>query len=117
MCKCIICGNELLTGDIHWEQGLCNQCYNFKSLSNRREEYIQSLKQQLAEKDKKIANIRHQVCEEIRENAQQKRIYRETSGSTSIAVAAGILKPEGVEYIILYTIPESVLNQIEQGEE
>lgn len=22
------CGNEILTGDIHWEMGLCNNCYN-----------------------------------------------------------------------------------------
>lgn len=28
---------------------------------------IQEIKKQLAEKDKEIANIRHQVCEEIRE--------------------------------------------------
>lgn len=28
MSKCIECGNELLTGDIHWEMGLCNNCYN-----------------------------------------------------------------------------------------
>lgn len=61
MSKCVICGNELLTGDIHWEQGMCNQCYNIKRypdpyfelkidkrLLGRREEYIQSLEQQLA---------------------------------------------------------------------
>ena len=28
MSKCVLCGRELLTGDIHWEQGLCNECYN-----------------------------------------------------------------------------------------
>lgn len=68
MSKCVICGNELLTGDIHWEQGMCNQCYNInrypdpyfelktdKRLLGRREGYIQSLEQQLAGKDKRIA--------------------------------------------------------------
>lgn len=28
MSKCVNCGNEILTGDIHWEMGLCNNCYN-----------------------------------------------------------------------------------------
>ena len=28
MSKCVKCGNEILTGDIHWEMGLCNNCYN-----------------------------------------------------------------------------------------
>ena len=68
MSKCISCGIELMTGDIHWEQGLCNQCWNVqhypdpyfeitcdKRLLSRREEYIQSLEQQLAEKDHRIA--------------------------------------------------------------
>lgn len=27
MSKCILCGNELLTGDIHWESGMCNACW------------------------------------------------------------------------------------------
>ena len=28
MSKCVLCGNELLTGDIHWQSGMCNQCWN-----------------------------------------------------------------------------------------
>lgn len=28
MSKCVKCGHEILTGDIHWEMGLCNKCYN-----------------------------------------------------------------------------------------
>ena len=28
MSKCVSCGNELVTGDVHWEMGLCNQCWN-----------------------------------------------------------------------------------------
>ena len=28
MSKCSKCGNELLTGDSHWELGWCNNCYN-----------------------------------------------------------------------------------------
>jgi len=27
MSKCVLCGRELVTGDVHWEQGLCNECY------------------------------------------------------------------------------------------
>ena len=26
--KCSQCGKELVTGDIHWEMGICNHCYN-----------------------------------------------------------------------------------------
>lgn len=28
MSKCILCGNELLTGDIHWQSGMCNKCWD-----------------------------------------------------------------------------------------
>ena len=28
MSKCVKCGHEILTGDIHWGMGLCNNCYN-----------------------------------------------------------------------------------------
>lgn len=68
MSKCIICGRELLTGDVHWEIGQCNECYDIghkradpyfeiqcdTRLLRKREEYIKSLEQQLAEKDKEI---------------------------------------------------------------
>lgn len=28
MSRCIYCGNELLTGDFHWQQCICNTCYD-----------------------------------------------------------------------------------------
>lgn len=36
MSKCVSCGNELVTGDVHWQQGLCNKCYEeeFNQLKN-----------------------------------------------------------------------------------
>ena len=65
--KCSNCGRELVTGDIHWEQGLCNQCWNvyrhekmpipqYVDMLNKEIYELQNenLKQQLAEKDKEI---------------------------------------------------------------
>lgn len=33
MSKCNICMRELVTGDVHWEIGMCNECYN-KHINN-----------------------------------------------------------------------------------
>lgn len=86
MSKCISCGRELITGDIHWEQGLCNQCWNvYRHEKTPITQYVdmlykeiyelqnENLKQQLAEKDKQESEIRaderRKVCEEIKWNA------------------------------------------------
>lgn len=71
MSKCVLCGRELLTGDVHWEQGLCNECYNKTKNSDPyfdvvvdkrkiqiREKYIEDLEKQLAEKDKEIETLK-----------------------------------------------------------
>lgn len=80
MSKCIICGNELLTGDIHWEMGLCNKCYNelykdhnthisldkmwlkltqdFRDENEQLQTKITDLQSQLAEKDKRIKQLK-----------------------------------------------------------
>ena len=79
MSKCVNCGHELLTGDIHWEMGLCNNCYNelykdhktyisldkmwlklaqdFRDENEKLQDKIADLEAKLAEKDKKIETI------------------------------------------------------------
>lgn len=72
MSKCALCGRELLTCDVCWEQGLCNECYNKTKNSDPyfdvvvdkrkiqiREKYIEDLEQQLTEKDKEIATLKN----------------------------------------------------------
>ena len=78
MSKCVKCGNEILTGDIHWEMGLCNNCYNelykdhkthisldkmwlnlaqsFRDENEKLQEKISDIEAKLAEKDKAIEN-------------------------------------------------------------
>ena len=78
MSKCIQCGNEILTGDIHWEMGLCNNCYNelykdhkthisldkmwlklaqsFRDDNEKLQDKVADLEAKLAEKDKAIEN-------------------------------------------------------------
>lgn len=68
MSKCLICGNELVTGDIHWEQGMCNMCWN-KTFNKDMEvaevdlidiykDKILILEQRLAKKDKEILMLK-----------------------------------------------------------
>lgn len=73
MSKCILCGNELLTGDIHWEQGLCNYCYKKTEYPNPfqiiydkrkldiREKYIEKLEQE----NKILKEALELACEKI----------------------------------------------------
>ena len=70
MSKCVICGKELLTGDIHWAIGLCNACYN-KTYKSDEQRYVDMLNKEnsellvnsLAEKDKLIAELQKQLGE------------------------------------------------------
>lgn len=72
MSKCLICGNELVTGDIHWEQGMCNVCWNKTfnkdievvgfDLIDIYKDKILILEQQLAEKDRKIKRLKYQLA-------------------------------------------------------
>lgn len=83
MSKCIKCGNEILSGDIHWEMGLCNKCYNklykyhnthisldkmwlklaqdFRDENEQLQTKINDLQSQLAEKEKEIEEYKR-IC-------------------------------------------------------
>lgn len=112
MSKCLICGNELITGDIHWEQGMCNVCWNKTfnkdievvgvDLIDIYKDKILILEQQLAEKEKEI---RHQVCDEIKEK---------------ILICLELPKEEWVWYCDSYVgvgLIKEILDQIEQAKE
>lgn len=82
MSKCVKCGNEILTGDIHWEMGLCNNCYNelykdhkthisldkmwlelaimFRDENDKLQSKIADLEAKLAEKDEEIEKLKTQ---------------------------------------------------------
>lgn len=76
MSKCGICGNEILTGDIHWAIGICNNCYN-KLYKSDEQKYVDILHKEnsellvnsLAEKDKQIAELKQQLEEKDEEIA------------------------------------------------
>ncbi|MGN0961296.1 MAG: hypothetical protein ACI4PF_03765, partial [Christensenellales bacterium] len=60
MSKCVNCGDELLTGDIHWEKGLCNNCYNELpkgnvNLNTNLENMFNAYSKILEEKDQQLA--------------------------------------------------------------
>lgn len=79
MSKCVKCGNEILTGDIHWEMGLCNNCYNelykdhkthisldnmwlklaqdFRDENEKLQDKVADLETKLAEKDQELNDI------------------------------------------------------------
>ena len=75
MNNCILCGNELLTGDIHWQSGMCNECWNehyavkgavpldkfYSELYIDLLKNYRKLEQQLAEKNKKIEELKNKV--------------------------------------------------------
>ena len=87
MSECLICGNELLTGDIHWQSGMCNKCwdehYTVKGAVSLDKFYSElytdllkdyrKLEQQLAEKDKQLA-IREKALKLISQTSQMKEI-------------------------------------------
>lgn len=134
MSKCVLCGRELLTGDVHWEQGLCNECYNKTKNSDPyfdvvvdkrkiqiREKYIEDLEKQLSEKDKEIECIRElleaykkqchifldnelQIRKQVCDEIREKCIY--TAGTKQICPNTSIST---------YNLNE-ILDQIEKGE-
>ena len=71
MSKCVKCGNEILTGDIHWEMGLCNSCYNelYKdhkthiSLDKMWLELAQSFRDENEKLQDKIADLEAKLAE------------------------------------------------------
>ena len=80
MSKCIKCGNEILTGDVHWEMGLCNNCHNelykdhkthisldkmwlelaqsFRDENEKLQDKVADLEAKLAESEKQIKDAR-----------------------------------------------------------
>lgn len=84
MSKCGICGNDLLTGDLHWTIGICNNCYNkIYKVDEREREYVDMLHKEtgellvnlLAEKDKQIAELQKQLEEKEKDNQFFKKMY------------------------------------------
>ena len=97
MSKCVKCGNEILTGDIHWEMGLCNNCYNelykdhkthisldkmwlklaqdFRDENEKLQEKITDLEAKLAESEKKfiVANNLRKHSDEVLLNYKTKK--------------------------------------------
>ena len=94
MSKCVKCGNEILTGDIHWEMGLCNNCYNelykdhkthisldnmwlklaqdFRDENEKLQDKVADLETKLAESEKKAYSRGHSqrdIANEIKLNA------------------------------------------------
>ena len=75
MSKCVNCGSEILTGDIHWEMGLCNNCYNelYKdhkthiSLDKMWLEFAQSFRDENEKLQDKITDLQHRL--EVAEKA------------------------------------------------
>lgn len=69
MSKCVNCGSEILTGDIHWEMGLCNNCYNelYKdhkthiSLDKMWLELAQSFRDENEELQDRITDLQHRL--------------------------------------------------------
>ena len=78
MSKCIKCGNEILTGDIHWEMGLCNSCYNELYKDNKTHisldkmwlELAQSFRDENEKLQNKIADLEAKLAEseKLKEN-------------------------------------------------
>ena len=97
MSKCVKCGNEILTGDIHWEMGLCNNCYNelykdhkthisldkmwlklaqdFRDENEKLQDKVADLEAKLAESEKKfiVANNLRKNSDEVLLNYKTKK--------------------------------------------
>ena len=94
MSKCVKCGHEILTGDIHWEMGLCNNCYNelykdhkthisldkmwlklaqdFRDENEKLQDKVADIETKLAESEKKAYSRGHSqrdIANEIKLNA------------------------------------------------
>ena len=82
MSKCVKCGNEILTGDIHWEMGLCNNRYNelYKdhkthiSLDKMWLELAQSFRDENEKLQEKITDLEAKLAEKEKENKTLKDI-------------------------------------------
>lgn len=78
MSKCSKCGNELLTGDTHWELGWCNNCYNelykddktYISLDKIRLNIAQQFRDENEKLQDKVADLEAKLaeCEKSKES-------------------------------------------------
>ena len=88
MSKCVKCGNEILTGDIHWEMGLCNNCYNelYKdhkthiSLDKMWLNLAQSFRDENEKLQEKITDLETKLAECESELEKQKEKYDKLYG-------------------------------------
>ena len=128
MSKCVKCGNEILTGDIHWEMGLCNNCYNelykdhkthisldkmwlklaqdFRDENEKLQDKVADLEAKLAEKEKEISNLNGLVRERdkrIKNLKTNKKRVIEHKNKTKISFAVEQLEKLKVKLHIIHT--------------
>lgn len=96
MSKCVKCGNKILTGDIYWEMGLCNNCYNelYKdhkthiSLDKMWLELAQSFRDENEKLQDKIADLEAKLAE----SEKNVEFYQERySDATTSAYGADLI--------------------------
>lgn len=89
MSKCLICGNELVTGDIHWQSGMCNKCWDehyavkggvpldkfYSELYIDLLKDYRKLEQQLADKDGKINKLSEEHFEMFGDMKDYKNLW------------------------------------------
>lgn len=108
MSKCVKCGNEILTGDIHWEMGLCNNCYNelykdhkthisldkmwlklaqdFRDENEKLQDKVADLEAKLAEKEKQLENAQNLKAIEVADELSLKLSKIHNQDKISFAV-------------------------------
>lgn len=135
MSKCLICGNELLSGDMHWERGTCNACWNKTfnkdlvagiDLIDIYKDKISILEHQLAEKDKEISKLSREHLEMfgdmktyknlwLAEQRKNKEIRKQICDEIREKLKKQIIPAAGT-WLSYYDITETnnLLDQIEQ---
>lgn len=81
MSKCIKCGNELLTGDIYWDKGLCNNCYGQLpkgniNLNANLENMFYAYSKILEEKDQQIEELKAEIERKDHDYTLLKELYK-----------------------------------------
>lgn len=136
MSKCVSCGYELTTGDVHWELGICNQCWNvyrhekmpipeYVNMLNKETYELQNedLKRQLAAKDEEI-KITKQLLEAYRQQCHESLKNEEnTRKQVCDKIRQAFNKEDfwlyGDDYKIISVHEDKfneILDQIEKGE-
>lgn len=84
MSNCVKCGNKILTGDVHWEMGLCNNCYNelYKdhkthiSLDKMWLELAQSFRDENEKLQDKVADLEAKLAESKKQCQECKHLNK-----------------------------------------